>query len=205
VQQYVLLVQAAIDSRQAELRATAGGTLRPLRVIDPTVGIPGTLSRVDLDAIDQLCDAYLPAGLSALSSAVKSQSVQVIADFTGTDVITVSLSFVALVVLYVGYYMPTILALDAQLKRTRFLLLLCEFSSCARTARALRSRALHAVCRMRCCQYQTHARPILPSFTRSRCDLLGAQSRRISRAACLPSSTRAGSSSKARCSQVLKY
>jgi hypothetical protein len=124
VQQYVLLVQAAIDNRQAELGATAGGTLQPLRIIDPAVGIPGTLSAMDLDAIDQLCDAYLPAGLGALSSAVKVQGVRVVSSFAGTDVIVVSLSFVALVVLYVGYYMPTILALDAQLKRTRFLLLL---------------------------------------------------------------------------------
>jgi hypothetical protein len=40
VQQYVLRVQAAIDNRQAELGATAGGTLQPLRIIDPAVGIP---------------------------------------------------------------------------------------------------------------------------------------------------------------------
>jgi hypothetical protein len=144
VQQYVLLVQAAIDNRQAELGATAGGTLQPLRVIDPAVGIPGTLSAMDLDAIDQLCDAYLPAGLGALSSAVKVQGVRVVASFAGTDVIVVSLSFVALVVLYVGYYMPTILALDAQLKRTRFLLLLCEFLRRVRAACARRSHRTHA-------------------------------------------------------------
>ena len=144
VQQYVLLVQAAIDNRQAELGATAGGTLRPLRIIDPAVGIPGTLSAMDLDAIDQLCDAYLPAGLGALSSAVKVQGVRVVASFAGTDVITVSLSFVALVVLYVGYYMPTILALDAQLKRTRFLLLLCEFLRRVRAECARRSHRTHA-------------------------------------------------------------
>ena len=140
IQQYVLLVKAAIASREAELRATAGGTLRPLSRIDPAVGIPGVLSPADLDAINQLCDAYLPAGLNELSLAVKAQSIGVIGDFTGTDVITVSLSFVALFVLYVGYYLPTILLLDAQLKRTRFLLLLCEFPH----ARAHPSNRLHS-------------------------------------------------------------
>jgi len=59
--------------------------------------------------------------LCALTAA---ESAGVIDSFTGTDVIAVSLSFVALVVLYGGYYRPAILALDAQLKRTRFLLLL---------------------------------------------------------------------------------
>ena len=124
VQQYVLLVEAAIAARSAELAATAGGTLRPLSIVDPAVGIPGVLTSTDLNAIDKLCDAYLPAGLGALSAAVKSQSDGVIDVFTATDVIVVSLSFLALVALYVGYYRPTILALDAQLKRTRFLLLL---------------------------------------------------------------------------------
>jgi hypothetical protein len=190
VQQYVLLVQAAIDNRQAELGATAGGTLQPLRIVDPAVGIPGTLSAMDLDAIDQLCDAYLPAGLGALSSAVKVQGVRVVASFAGTDVIVVSLSFVALVVLYVGYYMPTILALDAQLKRTRFLLLLCEFlrrvrAACARRARARRSHRTHAP--------RDPLSPPPEPFAHT------AQFRRSSRAACLPSSMRAGSSSRARC------
>lgn len=185
MQQYVLLVQAAIDNRQAELGATAGGTLRPLRIIDPAVGIPGTLSAMDLDAIDQLCDAYLPAGLGALSSAVKVQGVRVVASFAGTDVITVSLSFVALVVLYVGYYMPTILALDAQLKRTRFLLLLCEFLRRVRAECARRSHRTHAP--------RDPLSPPPEPFART------AQFRRSSRAACLPSSTRAGSSSRAQC------
>jgi hypothetical protein len=124
IQQYVLLVEAAIDWRAAELAATAGGTTRPLTLVDPAVGIPGVLAPADLDAIDQLTDAYLPAGLGALSQAVKAQSAGVIEAFTGTDVIAVSLSFVALAILYLGYYRPTIMALDAQLKRTRFLLLL---------------------------------------------------------------------------------
>ena len=124
IQQYVLLVQAAVASRAAELTRTGGGTLAPLSVLDATIGIPGVLSPTDFDALDRMTDAYLPAGLGALADATRSASVNVITSFTSTDVLVTALSFVALVLLYVGYYVPTITALDADLKRTRFLLLL---------------------------------------------------------------------------------
>jgi len=112
------------DARRADLAAFASGAAATLPVVNLVHSAAPSANSDAPDFVNQMCSAYLAGGLEALSSALYGEATSQISTDLGVDLAALLLSFAFLLVLYFLWYRPLLLATDAEIKRTRVLLLL---------------------------------------------------------------------------------
>ena len=76
------------------------------------------------DFVNQMATSYLPGGLQALSAVIYREAVAKVAEAANLDTAAVVISDAVVAGLVLLFYMPLIRSLDAEIKRSRFLLLL---------------------------------------------------------------------------------
>ena len=115
-----------VDERRAELEAFSSGATATLPAWTITHTLTPSMSSGAPDFVNQMCSYYMAGGLEEFSAALFSEATARIANDLSYDLVALLLSFAFLLVLYLLWYRPLLLTTDAEIKRTRTLLLLPE-------------------------------------------------------------------------------
>ena len=113
-----------VDERRAELEAFSSGATATLPAWTITHTLTPSMSSGAPDFVNQMCSYYMAGGLEEFSAALFSEATARIANDLSYDLVALLLSFAFLLVLYLLWYRPLLLTTDAEIKRTRTLLLL---------------------------------------------------------------------------------
>jgi hypothetical protein len=116
---------AVLNRRREQLADFLAGRAAVMPIFEiPQTPSPSANAEEPQDFVNQMAGVYLAGGLEALSAGLYSEASAIVEADLGLDLAALLLSFVALLLIYFFWYKPMLMALDAEVKKTRSLLLL---------------------------------------------------------------------------------